>query len=64
MLKILTLSHKRCSDVEYQPKNIGVKDINAGKSQIKANMRNTVRCVIYKGYSILKKEIQNVYEKR
>lgn len=41
----------KCSLVVYHPKNIGVNDISAGSSHTFANMKNTVRCVMYNGYS-------------
>lgn len=41
----------KCSVVVYHPKNIGVNDIRAGSSHTFANIKNTVRCVMYNGYS-------------
>lgn len=48
----LTFNHNKWSDVVYQPKNIGANDIRAGNSHIIANIKNTVRLVMYRGYSV------------
>lgn len=52
------IQSSRCSDwyfndsvVVYQPRKIGVNDIKAGNNHTFANIKNTVRFVIYKGYS-------------
>lgn len=47
----LRVCNSKYSAVVYQPKNIGVKDINAGSIHTLANIKNTVRFVIYNGYS-------------
>lgn len=47
----LSLRVSRCSDVVYQPRKMGVKDIRAGSTHTLANMKPTVRCVMYSGYS-------------
>uniref|UniRef100_A0A182Q4Q4 Uncharacterized protein n=1 Tax=Anopheles farauti TaxID=69004 RepID=A0A182Q4Q4_9DIPT len=47
----LIFSAFRCSAVVYQPRKMGVKEIRAGSTQTFASMKNTVRCVIYSGYS-------------
>lgn len=43
--------HSSDSGVVYHPRNIGVNDMSAGSSHTWANIKNTVRFVIYSGYS-------------